>query len=52
MTNKIGFSAEYVEAISPVERELYVSYYIEEEKRKDQENKKRGGAMIGTPIGQ
>ena len=36
---KLGFSAEYVETISPAERELYKSYYkMEQENNNTEEN--------------
>ena len=34
---KLGFSAEYIETISPAERELYKSYY-----RMESESKSKG----------
>ena len=41
MTTKLGFSAEYIESISPAERNMYISYYIkdkEEEKKSQKTN--------------
>ena len=36
---KLGFSAEYIESISPSERELYKSYYrMEEDSKKGDGN--------------
>jgi hypothetical protein len=47
MVRKIGFSAEYVENIAPVEREIYIRYYRDDEKR---ESKNPGPMSIGKPI--
>ena len=50
MTNKLGFTAEYTESISPVERNMYISYYIkerEEEEKKKKGNKGNQGISIG-----
>lgn len=35
----IGFSAEYVERLTPVERKLYWMYFEEEQKEKNKDNK-------------
>ena len=32
MVTKLGYSAEYVESLPPAERELIISYYLEEQK--------------------
>ena len=53
MTTKLGFSAEYVESISPAERNMYIKYYLkekEEEERKRQS--KPQGPTLGTLIGE
>ena len=54
MTTKLGFSAEYVENISPVERQMYINYYIKE--KKEEENRRKDNSLdvpnIGNPIGE
>ena len=53
MTSKLGFSAEYVESISPVERAMYIQYYIRE--KKEEANRKQntaGGPTIAGPPGE
>ena len=52
MTTKLGFSAEYVEKIPPVERDMYIKYYLRE--KEEEEKKKQSkpqGPSIGSPIG-
>jgi len=52
MTTKLGFSAEYIESISPVERAMYIQYYIRE--KKEEAKKKQSGSQgptIGEAIG-
>ena len=39
LTSTIGFSPEYVESMIPMERNLYISYYIEDSKRESQKVK-------------
>ena len=53
MTTKLGFSAEYVESISPAERGMYIQYYLreKEEERKRNQSKSQGPS-IGEPIGE
>ena len=48
MVTKMNFEAEYVEILSPVERQMYITYYLKEleEKKKQQKNTSRG-----IPIG-
>jgi len=48
MTSKLGFSAEYVERISPAERRLYIQYYIQE---KEEEQKRKSSKSSGPSIG-
>jgi len=38
LTTKLGFSAEYVERITPVERAMYITYYLKE--KKEERNRK------------
>ena len=55
MTSKIGFSAEYVENLSPAERDMYIRYYIkekEEEAKKQKAAKGGSGPTIGGPTGE
>jgi len=51
MVKVIGFSAEYVETMTPGERKLYWSYFErdEAEKRKAAASA-NNGVSIGTPI--
>ena len=52
MTTKLGFSAEYVERIPPVERGMYITYYLrEKEEEEKRQNSKPQGPSIGSPIG-
>jgi len=48
----LGFSAEYVESISPNEREIYRGMYKEEmkERKKHAEGDNPMGQSVGTPI--
>jgi|GEM_PF-5437582 len=48
MTTKLGFSAEYIESISPVERVMYIKYYMKEKKEEEQRKK---GNPSGPTIG-
>ena len=53
MTTKLGFSAEYVEGLSPAERTVYIKYYLkerEEEERRKQS--KQSGPQISGPVGE
>ena len=52
LTTKLGFSAEYVESISPAERDMYIRYYMRE--REEEAKKKQSrpqGPTIGDSIG-
>jgi hypothetical protein len=51
MVKEMGFSAEYIDQISPADRALYINYYREDEhnKRKSQGGN-MGGPTIGSPI--
>lgn len=52
MTTKLGFSAEYIESISPVERNMYIKYYQKEKKEEEQKKKNSSsGPTISSPIG-
>jgi hypothetical protein len=53
MTTKLGFSAEYVEGLSPSERGIHIQYFLEEqeEERKNAQNT-NSGPTIGSPIGE
>ena len=48
MTTKLGFSAEYVESISPAERDVYIQYYMKE---KAEEARKKDAGGQGPTIG-
>ena len=51
MTNRMRFSAEYVESVSPVERQMYIRYFIEyEKKRQEKESgfRQRGRGFLPT----
>lgn len=52
MTTKMGFSAEYIESLSPLERGMYISYYLRE-KQEEEKRKQKGssGPTIGSPLG-
>ena len=52
MVNVLGFSAEYVEKMTPGERKLYWVYYErdEEEKRKKSQQSDNSGIPIGGGI--
>lgn len=53
MTNKLGFSAEYAESISPVERVMYIKYFMKEQQEKEKKRKEGGknkGPSLGSPI--
>ena len=48
MTTKLGFSAEYVESLSPVERTMYIKYYLKEKKEEEErKNSNKSGPTIG-----
>jgi len=47
MTNKLGFTAEYTESISPVERNMYISYYVKEKEEEEKKKKGNKGISIG-----
>ena len=47
MVNILGFSAEYVEKITPSERKLYWMYY----KRDEEEKRKQSQQQEGIPVG-
>jgi len=51
MTTKLGFSAEYVESISPAERGMYIQYFLKEkaEEKKRNENRPQGPRIGGVP---
>jgi|TARA_R110002126_G_scaffold122632_7_gene264431 hypothetical protein len=46
MTTKLGFTAEYVERISPAERYVYIQYYMKE--KADEARKNDGGGQGPT----
>ena len=48
MTTKLRFSAEYVESISPAEREVYIKYYLRE---KEEEERRKTSSSKGPSIG-
>ena len=51
MVNLMGFSAEYVDKISPADRALYINYYREDEDRKRKsQGGNTGGPTIGSPL--
>ena len=50
MTNKIGFTAEYVENLSPAERDMYIKYYLDE-KKEEEERRKNSKNSAGIPMG-
>ena len=52
LTSKLGFSAEYVDAMAPVERGVYIGYHIREQEEEKKEEKGNGGPTIGKPIGE
>lgn len=52
MTTKLGFSAEYVERISPAERDMYIRYYLKEKEEEQKRKKVQSGPMIGGPVGE
>ena len=49
----MGFSAEYVEGLSPAERVVYIQYYMKEleDERKAQSKDNGGGIPIGGEFG-
>lgn len=47
MTTKLGFSAEYIESISPLERGLYIKYYLKE-KEEEEKRRKNKNAPINS----
>ena len=47
---KMGFSAEYVETISPAERGLYKSYYEMENNNKNTEDNAKAAELVGLNI--
>lgn len=51
MTTKMGFSAEYVESISPLDRMLYIKYYTKEKEEEKKRQTKTSGPTIGSPAG-
>ena len=51
MVTRMGFSAEYIEKLSPIERELINTYYkkdLEEQKKREENN---NGIPPGPNIG-
>ena len=55
MVSQLGFTAEYVDTLSPADREVYINYYKEDERRKQQQQQSPGdltnsGSTIGSPI--
>jgi len=52
LTNKVGFSAEYIESISPAERGMHLLYYREEEdkKRKAKQQGSNSAPMMGRAM--
>ena len=48
MTNKLGFSAEYVESISPAERGIYIQYYLKEKEEEKKNNSTSNNPSIGV----
>lgn len=47
---KLGFSAEYVETISPAERAVYKSYYAMEQERENAEENEDAASAAGLDI--
>ena len=47
---KLGFSAEYVESISPAERGVYESYHKMERERGNSEDNAKAANMVGLDI--
>jgi len=52
ITSKLGFSAEYVERLSPAERGMYLQYYLREQKEIENKKNKDKGLTIGGPVGE
>ena len=52
MTSKLGFSAEYVESISPAERDMYIKYYLKEQEEERKSRDTQSSPVIGSPIGE
>ena len=50
MVSIIGFTAEYVDKLSPADREVYINYYKEDEAKKKQNQSPSAGPTIGSPI--
>lgn len=48
---KLGFTAEYVESISPAERELFKSYYKMEEESNNTESNENAMNAVGLNSG-
>jgi hypothetical protein len=48
MTTKLGFTAEYVEGLSPSERAVYIQYFLKEQ---EEEAKKQKRNPQGPTIG-
>lgn len=42
MTTKLGFTAEYVESITPAERDVYIQYYMKEQADEARKNDSGG----------
>jgi len=53
LVKHVGFSAEYVDSISPNDRKMYIIYHDKEleEIRKDRASQQGQGPTIGSPIG-
>jgi hypothetical protein len=47
---KLGFSAEYIETISPAERGLYKSYNEMEKNNKNTEDNAKAANLVGLDI--
>lgn len=48
---KLGFSAEYVEKLSPLERGMYKSYHEMEQSNKYSDENRRAAEEVGLDIG-
>ena len=46
----LGFSPDYVERITPNEREIFKGMYMQEQKEKQSQNDRNSGQTIGAGI--
>jgi hypothetical protein len=47
---KLGFSAEYIENISPCEREVYKAYHKHEENSRNSSENRKNAELVGLDI--